>query len=85
MKTDQFPIVTVEWADHYSDFQDVYSEKDAKELVDDLCIRKSTGHLIAEGQRQIMLAGTVDYEEGEYTFSEVFVCMKRAILKRSDR
>lgn len=83
---DRYPVVTVHWADHYSVFDQGQSESEVEHLVDTPCIRITTGHLIKESRRQIAIASTVDEDEsGTVTFTEVFVCMKRAILKRSDR
>lgn len=83
--TSLFPLITVEWADHYSDFEGTYSRESVKELVKDICIRQTSGHLIEENKRQLVLASTVDFEDGEYSFCEVFVCMKKTIVARSDK
>ena len=83
--TEQFPDITVEWMDHYSEFEQGYSMDDVIKMVRTPAIRKTKGFLIYEGQRQIAIAGTIDFEEGEYSFCEVFVCMKRAIVSRSDK
>lgn len=77
-----FPLIEVEWADHYSEFDDGHTLDEVIEMVNTPCVRQSSGYLIAENKRQIAIAGTVE-EDG--TYSEIFVCMKRSILYRSDR
>jgi len=83
--TSRFPDIEVEWMDHYSEFEQGLSIDDVKKMVATPAIRVSKGYLVHEGKRQIAIAGTIDYEDGEYTFCEVFVCMKKAILYRSDK
>jgi len=85
MNTDQFPIITVEWADHYSEFDQGMSIDDVQKMVDTPAVRKTTGHLICEGKRQLAVASTIDFEDGKYSFCEVFICMKKAIINRSDK
>lgn len=72
------PRVTVTWADHWSDYEDGFSMEDIQEMVAKPCIRKTTGHLLpVSSKRQIAIAGTIE-EDG--TVSEVFICMKKAII-----
>ena len=72
------PRVTVTWADHYSEYDQGYSMEDIKKLVATPCIRKTTGYLLpVTNRRQIAIAGTIE-EDG--TVSEIFICMKRAII-----
>lgn len=76
------PLIEVVWADHYSDFEDGFNDEDIQKLIAKPAIRKSSGYLVGENRRQIAIAGTVE-EDG--TYSEVFVCMKKCIISRSDR
>ncbi len=87
MKIDpnKFPHIIVEWMDHYSEFEQGFSLEDVQKMVKTPAIRQTAGFLVHEGQRQIAIAGTIDFEDGEYSFCEVFVCMKKAIVSRSDK
>lgn len=72
------PRVTVTWADHYSDYNQGYSIEDIQKMVATPCIRKTTGYLLPiKSKRQIAIAGTI---EDNGTASEIFICMKKAII-----
>ena len=77
-----YPLVVVEWADHYSNYEDGFSQDDITKMLNKLCIRKTVGYLVGENKRQIAIAGTAE-EDG--TFSEVFICMKKAIISITER
>lgn len=75
----EFPYVEITWADHYSEFKDGFSMEELQKMVETPCIRKSVGYLVADSKRQIAIAGTI---EDDGTCSEIFVCMKKAIIKK---
>jgi len=78
----EYPLISITWADHYSEFDDGFTLDEIKKLLDTPCIRETGGYLVGENKRQIAIAGTIE-EDG--TMSEVFICMKKAIIHRSDK
>lgn len=79
---EEFPRIEVVWADHYSNFEDGFTIAKIKEMLEDICIRKTSGYLVGENRRQLALASTI---EDDGTVSEIFICMKKAIISRSDQ
>jgi len=77
-----YPLVEIVWADHFSEFEDGYNLEQLLRLIKAPSIRKTVGYLAAENSRMVAIAGTIE-EDG--TFSEVFCCMKKCIISRSDK
>lgn len=77
----EFPKIEVTWADHYSNFEDGFTIDQIQQMLKKLCIRKTSGYLVGEDRRQLAIASTI---EDDGTASELFICMKKAIISRSD-
>ena len=86
--SEEFPIITVRWADHWQDEGDFTLDEIKKKATP--YIGKWRGALIFENKQMIVLAGNSweprpDNDEEEETFSEPMYIMKRSIIYRSDR
>jgi hypothetical protein len=85
---EDFPLITVRWADHWQDEGDFTLEEIKKKATP--YIGKWSGRLILETKQMLVLAGNSwearpDNDEDEETYSEPMYIMKRAIIYRSDR
>lgn len=86
--SENFPTITVRWADHWQDEGDYTLEEIKKKATP--YYGKWTGRLILETKQVIVLAGNSweprpDNDENEETFSEPMYIMKRLITYRSDK
>lgn len=86
--SEDYPLITVRWADHWQDEGDYTLEEIKKKATP--CIGKWRGALIFENKQMIVMGGNgweprEDLDENEETFSEPMYIMKRSIIYRSDR
>ncbi len=87
MKND-FPVITVRWADHWQDEGD-FSLEQIKEKANTY-YGNWTGKLVLETKQMLVLVGNTwdarpENDEPEDSYSEPMYIMKRSITYRSDR
>lgn len=81
---DKYPVITVEWADHWID----HGEHVLKDILKNLepYVGSYSGHLVGESKQMVAICANVWYgEEDEENFSDPMYIMKRAIVYRSDK
>jgi len=44
------------------------------------CVRDSSEYLIAENDKVMAIAGTIDREDGKEIFSDIFYCLKADVI-----
>ena len=83
-KVDDFPRITVKWADHYFVAEDMTLEE-----IEDQCskplIGRYSGYLVFENKRMIAVAGNLWEEDTEDAIGPTMCIMKRSIVYRSDK
>ena len=79
-----FPQIEVVWDDHHAKYNDMTMEeieKYAKPFE-----RPTSGYLVHENKRMIVVCSTVDTDEdGQESFAECNFIMKRDLRYRSDK
>lgn len=81
---DDYPEITVRWADHWIDYGD-HTLEDIQNNLTPL-YGKYKGHLVGESKQMIAICANIwEEEKGEANFSDPMYIMKRAITYRSDR
>ena len=76
-----FPVIEVEWDDHWIENEDMSLEQIKKECRP--MVGKYAGYLVHETKQMLVIASNIWEEEGE--FGPTMYIMKRSIIKRSDR
>jgi len=76
-----YPIITVEWADHFFEEEDASLEEVIKTSKQRFTA-SLTGYLIHESKYALAIAANI-WQDG--SFREVNYIMKKAIIKRSDK
>lgn len=71
-----FPRVTVTWADHYTEYEDVDLDH-IKEMVQNPYIGEYTGYLVAQSKRVIAIVSNVWDDE---SLSTPMYIMKKSII-----
>jgi hypothetical protein len=84
---DKYPQITVKWADHYQDEDDVSLDFIKEKASDpENYIGDYTGRLVFENKRIIVICANVwNGEEGDDNFSSPMFIMKKSITYRSDK
>lgn len=87
-ESDNFPTITVRWADHWQDDGDYTLEEIKKKAKP--YYGEWTGKLLLETKQVLVLGGNMwearpDNDEDEPTWSEPMYIMKRSIVWRSDK
>ena len=78
----KYPLIEVEWDDHWIESDDVSLEHIKKECRP--MVGKYAGYLVHETKQMLVIASNV-WQEDEEEFGPTMYIMKRSITKRSDK
>ena len=76
-----FPLIEVDWADHWIENEDISLEEAIKDTMP--MVGKYSGYLIHETKQMLVIASNLWPETNEV--GPTMYIMKKSIIKRSDR